>query len=345
MLTTGLFMDPSNNAFYGRLLTAPSGSSTPPELVLAEVDPDGGAVFSQKWDGSSSTAGVSPLVISLHASGDGSGGLHAPFLMGGDPQSIGDGVYCFGPGGSFEGISGASAVSLLAPGDSIWVTPGNNLAMLKSLTTSTDLGCGRLAVPAGGGVALAAFDTGGSCGWDQLLSLPTAAVQAQEFRLTPAGQMLIAVVYSGTINFGGGDLTSTGSSSLAIAVFDGADSSSGTLLWSKTFGGAGSAFSMGSISGNAAGDVVLTGGYSGTVDLGSGALSSTDDTFLAVFDDTGTLSWDQTVTVGSQGVLMAAASSCGLVLATNSPTVDLGTGPISTDSGGAATIGVAALGL
>ncbi len=344
MFTTGLFMDPSNNAFYGRLLTAASGG-TPPDLVLGQVARDGTEIFSQTWTGSASSAGVSPLVIFFTAGGDGSGGLHAPFSMGGDPASIGDGVYCFAGGGSFEGISGSSAVSLLEPGDFIHVTPGNNLAMLKALGASADLGCGNLTVPAGGAWALAAFNTGGGCTWSQVLSLPTATALDETFELGAAGQMLLAVVYSGTINLGGGSVTSTGTSSLAVAVYGGADDSASSLVWTTSFGGDGSSFTLGSISANAAGDVVLTGRYQGQVDLGGGTLPSGDDTFLAVFSPTGTLEWSQTVTVGSGYSLEAAAGTCGLVLATNSPTVNLGTGPLSTASDGVQSIGVAALGL
>jgi hypothetical protein len=279
-------------------------------------------------------------VVWLGAGGDSGGGLHAPFLMG-TPQYIPDGVYCYGSNGSFSGISGASAVSLMTPGDFIYVTGGNDLAMYKPLTATTNLGCGSLTVPAGGAVALATFNTGGGCTWSKLLTLPTAAVQGQTFRLGADGSLLVAVVFTGTIDLGGGSLTSVGTSALAAARFN----SSGTLLWAKSFGGAGSSFTIGSIGGNAAGDVALSGGYAGTVDLGGGALSATDDTFVAMFDTTGTLKWSQTVSVGGQGELIATAGSCGLVFATNSPNVDFGTGPVSVVTGGVASIGVGALGL
>jgi hypothetical protein len=75
-------------------------------------------------------------------------------------------------------------------------------------------------------------------------------------------------------------------------------------------------------------------------------LPASSDTFLAVFNSAGTLQWSKTVTVGGQGGLKAAAGPCGLVLATNSPNVNLGTGALSVATAGMpATIGVAALGL
>ncbi len=214
--------------------------------------------------------------------------------------------------------------------------------MWKGLTASTNLGCATpLTVPAAGGVALAKFTGAGACVWNKLLALPTGAVKAQNFRLGADGSMLAAVVYSGSIDFGGGNLTSSGTTSLALAEFD----SNGTLQWTKNFGVAGSSFTIGSVGANASGSVILSAGYAGSVNLGAGALPANNDTFLALFDSGGNLKWSKTVTMGTQGALLAFAAKCGLVLATNSPTVDLGTGPLSMVQGSVDSIGVAALGL
>jgi hypothetical protein len=189
---------------------------------------------------------------------------------------------------------------------------------------------------------LGKFNGGGGCLWTKLLALPTAAIKQRAFRQGEDGSLSLAVVYSGTIDFGGGPLESSGTSSLALARFD----SAGTLLWTKNFGGAGSSFNLGSLDTNAAGVCILTAQYGGSVDLGGGLLPTSADTFLAVFDPAGTLKWSKVVTVGTSGQLLAAVGPCGLVLTTDSPAVDLGTGPLSTGSGtSSATIGVAALGL
>jgi hypothetical protein len=230
----------------------------------------------------------------------------------------------------------------MGPKDLIWNSPDNNIILFQTLSAPKDYGCGSpLPVPAGGGVALGKFDGGGGCVWNKLLSLPNAAVEASNFRLGADGSMLAAVVYAGTIDFGGGPITSTGTTSLAVAKFD----SNGSLLWAKSFGGAGSDFKIGSVGASSTGSMILTAGYAGSVDLGGGPLPSSNDTFLAVFDLAGHYQWAKTVTTGGQGSLLAAAGKCGLVLATDSPGVDLGTGPLSTVQGGVASIGVAALGM
>jgi hypothetical protein len=89
------------------------------------------------------------------------------------------------------------------------------------------------------------------------------------------------------------------------------------------------------------GSTVVTGSYTGALDLSGGALPTSNDTFVGVFDMSGKLTWSTTVKVGTQGGLIAAVGKCGVALATNSPSVDLGMGPLSTG----ANIGVAALAL
>jgi hypothetical protein len=88
------------------------------------------------------------------------------------------------------------------------------------------------------------------------------------------------------------------------------------------------------------------GGYSGAVNLGGGTLPSSADTVVAVFDSTGHFKWNKTVSVGSVGGLKAAMGACGVAVATDSPTVDFGTGALSTvHAPNAPSIGVATLGL
>jgi hypothetical protein len=333
--TSGLFADASNGVFYGMLLTG--GASNAVELLWNRVSAAGALVFSSVNPGTAAT----PSLTFLQVGGDASANLHGAFVM--SSPGVGPGVYCYDYSGGPEGAAAQTVTSTLTPQDFLWPTTDNDLALFQPVTVSPNWGCSTsLTVPAAGGVALAKFTGGGACVWNKLLTIPTAALKASNFRIGVDGSLLAAVVYSGTIDFGGGPLTSVGASALALARFD---STTGKLSWAKSFGGAGSSFNIGSLGANASGYVVLTGGYAGTVDLGGGALPATNDTFLAVFTSAGALKWSKTVTVGTQGALLGAAGPCGLVLATNSPSVNLGTGPLSTVQGGVASIGVGALGL
>jgi hypothetical protein len=340
MFTSGLYMDAGNDAFYGVLLTGPQGTNTGVKLLYNRLSPSGTPAWTLSYTNALPTSMGEPTVTHFSVSGDAAANLHSAFQMG-SPPYLGGGVLCYTYGGSDLGPGAGNLTSTMGPKDLIWNSQDNNIVLFQSLTAPKDYGCGTLAVPAAGAIALVKASGSGSCIWDKLLALPTAAVEASNFRLGADGSMLAAVVYSGTINFGGGPITSTGTASLAVARFD----SNGGFLWAKTFGGAGSNFKIGSVGANAGGSMILTAGYSGTVDLGGGPLPSSDDTFLAVFNSAGQYKWAKTVTTGGQGSLLAAAGKCGLVLATNSPGVNLGTGPLSTVQGGVASIGVAALGM
>jgi hypothetical protein len=283
-----------------------------------------------------------PNVLVFDTGFDSGGGLHGAYVMSATRQDFGPGVYCYGSSGSFSGISATSPTNTLGENDFEWPNAAVGLYMSKVVTASTNLGCGSLTVPSGGGLVIAQLDGGGSCIWNTLLTIPTAANKGYNFRLGADGSLALAVVYSGTIDLGGGSLTSTGTSSLALAHYDG----TGKLLFAKSFGGSGSSFTIGSLGVNPIGTLVVTAGYAGTVDLGGGDLPAKNDTFLASFGGTGTLHWSKTVTVGAKGGLKAAIGKCGLIVATDSTSVDLGTGALSTETApNAASIGVAALGL
>ncbi len=348
MFPSNLVIDGQNDLFYGLVLTGlPEAANTGALLTFERLAPDGTPVFSQPEPNALPTSSSQQSVEVFQAGHDTGGNLHATLKMTGDTPYFQAAVYCWAADGTDLGPSAQSLAATLSASDFLWPSLDANLYLAQSLTASTSVGSSPscpVTVPAGGATVLGKFGGGGSCSfWTPIvLALPTAAIQQRVFRQGADGSLSFAVVYSGTIDFGGGALSSSGTNSLALARFD----SGGNLQWTKNFGGAGSSFKLGSLDTNSNGVTILTAGYVGTVNLGGGVLPANADTFLAVFESTGSLKWSRQVTVGSSGQLLAAAGPCGLVLATNSPSVDLGSGPLSTISPpSSATIGVAALGL
>jgi hypothetical protein len=210
------------------------------------------------------TASGQPSVLAFQAGGDTSGNLHSTLTMG-VPQYFRPAVY-WGATGANLGPSAQTLAAGLTSSDFLWPSLDANLYLAQHLTVSTNLGCGSIAVPTGGATVLGKFSGGGNCIWTKLLTLPTAAIQQRAFRQGADGSLSFAVVYSGTINFGGGALVSSGTNSLALAHFD----SAGNLLWTRNFGGVGSSFLLGSLDTNADGAGILTAGYQGSVGLGGG---------------------------------------------------------------------------
>ncbi|HEU5179229.1 MAG TPA: PKD domain-containing protein, partial [Candidatus Polarisedimenticolia bacterium] len=109
-----------------------------------------------------------------------------------------------------------------------------------------------------------------------------------------SGNVVVIGQFSGTVDFGGGGLTSAGGTDIFLAKY----SSSGAHLWSKRFGGTGNEVGYGiAVAGN--GDMALTGyfGYFGdaTTDFGGGRLTSVggQDIFVAKFSASGDHVWSR----------------------------------------------------
>ena len=95
-----------------------------------------------------------------------------------------------------------------------------------------------------------------------------------------SGNVIVTGSFQGTVNFGGDTLTSAGSDDIFVAKFDAA----GVHQWSQRFGDATSQVGQ-SVATDASGNVIVTGSIQGTVNFGSGTLTSagTTDIFVAKF--------------------------------------------------------------
>jgi hypothetical protein len=112
--------------------------------------------------------------------------------------------------------------------------------------------------------------------------------QALATAVDPAGNVYLAGIFSGTVTFGTSNLVSSGGADIFFAKYD----SLGTLLWAKKYGGTG-ADSAQNLAVDSAGNVSLTGFFSGTATFGSSNLVSSGgtDIFVAKHDSDGNLLW------------------------------------------------------
>ena len=103
-----------------------------------------------------------------------------------------------------------------------------------------------------------------------------------------SGDPVLTGAFAGTVNFGGSNLVSAGSSDIFLAKY-----TNGLMvhLWSKRFGDTLSDAS-GSVAIDATDDIWMTGSFRGTVNFGTGSMTSASasatDIYLARFDEFGT---------------------------------------------------------
>lgn len=163
-----------------------------------------------------------------------------------------------------------------------------NVVMVGDYQGDVDFGGGVLAATPGGGIDLfvAKFTTTGGHVWSKRFG-DAADQSAEEVVLDGAGNVIITGYASGSIDFGTGALTATGTKAALVAKL----SAGGDPMWAAIYGD--EARGLG-VDVDAAGEVAVTGAFKGTIDLGGGKLSgggSNDTVFVALFDGQGKHAW------------------------------------------------------
>ncbi|HEU4928258.1 MAG TPA: HYR domain-containing protein, partial [Candidatus Krumholzibacteria bacterium] len=129
-----------------------------------------------------------------------------------------------------------------------------------------------------------------------------------------SNNVFVTGMFTNTVNFGGGPLTSAGSNDVFVVKYDG----DGVHQWSTRLGGPSGDLGKG-IGVDASGDVVVTGVYNGT--------------FLVKYDTNGVQEWSQSFS-GTDMVqgLNLAISSAGAIAVTGNlrGTTDFGGGPLTS---------------
>jgi hypothetical protein len=154
--------------------------------------------------------------------------------------------------------------------------------------------------------------------------------RARAVAVDASGDVVVTGPFWGTIDFGGGPLTSAGSDDIFVAKL----ASDGAYLWSKSFGDAGDQEGKAVVV-DALGNVIVTGDFFGTIDFGAGPLTSAggDDIFVAKFGPDGSHQWSKRFGGGSdQNVNAVAVDPSGNVIITGDfySTVDFGGGALTS---------------
>jgi hypothetical protein len=205
-----------------------------------------------------------------------------------------------------------------------------NLTVSAVIATTVNFGQGAIGVNGITTVALVQYSTTGAVRWDRDLRAESAVVSVD----APTGDVLVAGTFEGAADFGGGAITPVGAQDLFVARYSGA----GAYEWARDLGSARGWVIPTSITSASNGDVALSGYLGGTIDLGTGALTSTASSRSLVLADlaaTGATRWARVFSPAVDGgALSIAADPAGgfAVAGFATGAVNLGTGSLAGSS-------------
>jgi hypothetical protein len=225
-------------------------------------------------------------------------------------------------------------------GDSSWqlatgvaVDAAGNLAVIGTFSGSVDFGGGALTSAGESDVFVAKLDPNGAHLWSKRFGESTLDQEGASIAFDADGNVVLAGVIKATVDFGGGPLTSAGGFD-GFAVKLDAD---GSHLWSKRFGDVANDAAA-HIATDALGNVLLTGNFQGTIDLGGAPLTSGGDADVLItkLDADGNHLWSKAAggPLGQAGVCIATdADGNGLIVGDFSGSIDFGGGALTAAGG------------
>jgi len=174
-------------------------------------------------------------------------------------------------------------------GSGIAVDGSGNLVLTGSLRGTVDLGGGNLVSAGGFDIFVAKYNSSGVHQWSQRFG-STSDDNGKSIAVDVSGNLIVTGAFQGTVDFGGGNLVSAGAADIFLAKYN----TSGVHQWSQRFGGTGNDGGAG-IAVDVSGNLIVTGSFQGTMDLGGGNLVSAGahDIFLAKYDASGVHQWSE----------------------------------------------------
>lgn len=170
-----------------------------------------------------------------------------------------------------------------------------NLIVAGRFMGTVDFGGGSLTNIGSSSLFVAKYTAEGVHQWSKAYGGTSSDVIVQNIALDSSGNVVVIGYFTGAVNFGGGVLTSAGGNDIFLAKYSGA---TGAHVWSKRFGNTQDDAGYG-VAVDEFGNVIVTGGFKGSVDFGGGALvayASSADFFVAKYTASGTHQWSKRVT-------------------------------------------------
>jgi hypothetical protein len=283
------------------------GSGQGPYSRAIAAEPSGASIIAGSFGGPVDFGGgtVTPTA-----------GLDA-FLVKFDQSSAHQWSKRFGEGSGDLSVQLASAVAVDTLG---------NVIVAGSFYGSVDLGGGPLVSAGGRDVFVAKLDATGGHVWSRQFGDDAEQV-AGGLTVDPNGDVIFTGLFGGDVDFGGGLISSTGNS-IFVCKLDNA----GQYVWASSHG---NAYTEPSIATDSAGNVVVAGAFTDSVDFGGGPLAGKggEDAFLARITGAGQHLWSKAFGgAGDERVSAVSVDSAGNAIVTGQFTkeINFGGGPLAS---------------
>lgn len=316
---TAIASDANGNVYIGgRIFDGDidfgGGMLTGPNLFLLKLDSAGTHQWSATYgNGTLNAIAVSSAGVAL------TGSTAASVDFGGGPIASAGGsdafVVVLDASGAHVFSAGYGDAANDQSGHDVEIDASGNVVVAGGMQGSVDFGGGPL-VAAAAYLFLARFGPSGSHVWSQVIAGSfgggTPVVQVQPY-LALGSTLAVAGEMRGSVDFGGGPLTSNGGADIYVAVYDPA---TGAHQWSNHWGAATSEIVQ-ALSRDASGNLLISGTMLGSFDAGGGALpyDAFSDLFLVSLDPTGAHLWSAGFgTAGSDFLAGNAVDGAGDVL-------------------------------
>jgi hypothetical protein len=217
------------------------------------------------------------------------------------------------------------------------VDSSGNILVGGYSSEAINFGCGVVTTATTGQTpVLFKLDPAGNCLWSKAFAVTGAATgdAVNSVGVDAAGNVYIEVTYTGTVDLGGGPLTSTGSSDIAVAKYD----TNGNYQWGNGYTDAVLA-AGGGIAVDPSGNVLVAGSFAGTLNFGGGSIASTggENAFVAKFTTAGAFVWAHPYGNGGPQVAFGVAADASgnvLVTGTNFGVMNFGCGALTSAGAG-----------
>ncbi len=276
-----------NAVFVGELSGAATFGTMPftgdnRDLVVVKLDARGEHVWSRHWgDGAMQVA--TGVAVDADDNVVFAGRLDGHVDFGGGPVGSGVGLFLarLTPAGALSFVRAFAATAPQVMRVRVATDGAGNIYVAGSVIGGLDLGAGMIAGRGDFDVFVARFDPRGALVWHREFG-DAMGQQVTDIAVNAAGDVAVVGLFDGTIDFGGGPLTSRGGDEFVggdafVARFD----ADGSHRFSARYGDAAAQRAQ-SVAIDARGDVVVAGEFRGQIDLGTGPLTSAGGTDIFV---------------------------------------------------------------